>query len=87
MNIESQIEQRIREAFLAHDWLGSVPLEEAISGVIAYRKRLNLQDSAVFDAELLAGRHPSLIVETVEIASGRQSSLSQVRRRQVARVS
>jgi hypothetical protein len=85
--IAEEIERQIRVAFLAQEWLGSVPVEEAIAGVIAYRKGLNAQDSAIFDSELLAGRHPGLIVETVEIVSGRHKSLSELRRKQTARVS
>jgi hypothetical protein len=83
MNTEMQIEQQIRTAFLSQEWLGSIPVEEAISGIIAYRRGLNAQDCAIFDTELLAGRHPSLIVETVEIASGRRPSLEQLRRKQI----
>jgi len=87
MNTNAMIEQKIRKAFLSQEWLGSIPVEEAIAGVISYRRGLNAQDSALFDAELLAGRHPSLIVETVEIASGRRPSLTDLPRKRVVRAS
>jgi hypothetical protein len=61
MNTEAQIEQQIRTAFLNQEWLGSIPVEEAISGAILYRRGLNAQDRAMFDTEMLTGRHSSPI--------------------------
>jgi hypothetical protein len=71
MNHDVNIEELIRQKFLAHKWLGAVPIEEAIASVIAYRCNLNDADRAVFDEEVQNGSHPSTAVETVELWAGR----------------
>jgi hypothetical protein len=84
MNEEAQMEERIREAFLTAEWLGAVPVEEAIESMLAYRHNLSAQERAWFDAEVKCGRHPGLVVETIEIASGRVVSRKEERKRSLA---
>ena len=70
MNPDTKMEKLIREKFLAHRWLGAVPVEEAITSMIAYRCSLSDADRAVFDGEIQNGSHPSTAAETVELWAG-----------------
>lgn len=66
-------EQKIAAAFHRASWTSPVPIEMAIEGVLAYRRALNPEERDLFDSEVERGRHPSLVVETLEVVSGRSS--------------
>ena len=88
MNDDKQMEELIEERFQTASWYGAVPVEEAIEGMLTYRRELSAEERAIFDAEVRRGRHPSLVVETIELMSGRLLPKSAVqRRKKVARAS
>ena len=72
MNDDSA-EQKIVDAFYHAPWTSPVPIETAIEGVLGYRRALNSEERNLFDSEVERGRHPSLIVETLEAVSGRSA--------------
>ena len=88
MNHDAKMEELIRQKFLAHKWLGAVPVEEAIASLIAYRCNLNDEDRAVFDDEIRNGSHPSTAAETVELWAGRlPANASERRHKRLAKAS
>lgn len=74
-------EQKIVSAFHRLAWISPVPVETAIKGVLAYRCGLSNIERDLFDAEVERGRHPSLVVETLEAASGRSGQRLEHRRK------
>ena len=66
-------EQKIADAFYLMPWTSPVPIETAVEGVLAYRRTLSPQERNLFDSEVERGRHPSLVVETLEAVSGRSA--------------
>jgi hypothetical protein len=71
MKHDITIEQLIEEAYRKQPWLGVSSLEEAIEATKAYRRNLNDSDRQLFDEQLRLGRYPAAVIETVEIAAGR----------------
>lgn len=80
MKNDKEMEELIRQRFLAHRWLGAVSVEEAIENMIAYRHNLTDEDRALFDEELRNGSHPSTAAETVELWTGRLPTNASERR-------
>lgn len=74
-------EQSIIAAFHNLEWVSPVPMETAIEGVLAYRRSLNETERMLFDAEVERGRHPSMVVETLEVVSGRSAQRLEGRRK------
>jgi hypothetical protein len=64
------IEARIEQAFRSKPWRGIISIEEAIADAISYRRGLNEEDRRLYDEQILLGRHPIKVLETVEIVSG-----------------
>jgi len=71
MDNDRIIEQLIEKAYRRHPWLGVCPIEEAIASTIQYRRNLNDTDRDLFDEQIRLGRFPASVMETVEIAAGR----------------
>jgi len=65
------IEAKIEQTFRSKPWRGMISLEEAIADDIRYRLSLNEEDRRLYDEQILLGRHPIKVPETVEIVSGR----------------
>ena len=74
-------ERNIVTAFRKLKWVSPVPMETAIEGVLAYRRNLNETERSLFDAEVKRGRHPSMVVETLEVISGRSTQRLERRRK------
>ena len=74
-------ERNIVIAFHKLEWVSPIPMEKAIEGVLAYRRNLNETERNLFDAEVERGRHPSLVVETLEVISGRSTQRLERRRK------
>jgi hypothetical protein len=85
--IDEEMEAIIRAAFCGDQLHYATPVEEVIESILAYRNGLCEQERTMFDAEVMRGRHPSLVVESLEIFSGRQPSRMQKRPRKLAKAS
>jgi hypothetical protein len=62
------------KAFEAQVWVSPVPRERAIESVLEYRRGWNAEERAHFDSEVERGRHPVLVVESIELLSGQLAS-------------
>jgi hypothetical protein len=71
MKCDEEMEQKIRDAYHAHPWHGATSMEEEIADILDYRHSLSEEERALFDGEVARGRHPSVVVETIELACGR----------------
>jgi hypothetical protein len=82
--IDSEMEDKIRAMIQSSDVQAAASPEMVTDSVLAYRRNLSETERNLFDAEVLKGRHPSLVVETIEIFAGRQAARSQERQKHLA---
>jgi hypothetical protein len=68
---DNAIEQLIEQAYRTQPWPGVCSVEEAIASTIEYRRNVSDADRVLFDEQIRLGRYSASVIETVEIAAGR----------------
>lgn len=67
MTTDEQVRAKMAETFRVRPWAGFLPKEEVLAQLLCYRDSLPDEEKALYDEQILSGRHPSTAAETLEL--------------------